>query len=287
MLKQRSLFILAASALFFASCGSDANKNGENGTDTGAVSNANDTNKINDLTEFKYDLVISNVPIPFDILSTLNKSGVTYNKSVLNDPANVERYNKSDIKAVNLGIYGGDLAYVISFEQYPEVGTYLKSTKKLADALGIPIAFDQNALANYEKYKDNKDSLSKIIFSSYNEVDKTLKSNERIGLASLVVTGGWIEGLYTTVKTLNGAAMTDGNKKLYNKILEQRVHLEKLIGLLNEFSSQDTFFASLITDLESLKSIYDGLASKTALTPAELDTITKKIDEIRWRITNG
>ncbi len=272
-------------ALFMSACGSGTDKNNSNGNDTLAVKN--DTGKVNELTEFKYDMVISNIPIPFDILSSLTKSGVNYNKSILNAPANVNKYSQSDLKAVNLGIYGGDLAYVISFEQYSEVSQYLNSTKKLADALGIPIAFDQRALTNYNKYKDNKDSLSKIIFNSYNEVDKTLKSNERIGLASLVVTGGWIEGLYTTTKTLGSAERNEKTNALYKKIFEQRTHLVKLTGLLQEFSSNDTFFAFLIADLNSLKTIYDGLGTKTDLSPEDVATIAKKVDEIRTRLANG
>ena len=287
MKKTFQLIALAfTAALFFPACGSnDSDKTNNNGSDSSIVKN--DSGKVNELTEFKYDMVISNIPIPFDILSSLTKSGVNFNPTILNVPANVNKYSRNDIKAVNLGIFGGDLAYVISFEQFSQVGQYLKSTKTLADALGIPIAFDQRALTNYTKYKDNKDSLSKIIFNSYSEVDKTLKSNERIGLASLVVTGGWIEGLYTTTKTLGSSERNEKTNALYKKIFEQRTHLVKLIGLLGEFSSNDTFFAFLIADLNSLKTIYDGLGTKTDLSPEDVAVIAKKIDEIRTRLVNG
>jgi hypothetical protein len=277
---------LSLSLLLLTSCGGDKDQANNNTTDSNTVTPP-DTGKVNELTEFKYDMVISNIPIPFDILITLNKSGVNYNRSVLSDPANLKKYTQNNIKAVNLGIYGGDLAYVITFEQFSEVGGFLKSTKKLADDLGIPIAFDQRALSNYDKYKDNKDSLERIVFNSYSAVDKTLKSNERIGLASLVVTGGWIEGLYTSTKTLNNAPKSEKNKALYDKILNQKVHLDKLIGLLQEFSAGDKFYADLITDLNSLKAVYDGLPSKTELTQADVELISKKTDEIRNKYVNG
>ena len=273
-------------AFFFSSCGTSASdKTITNGTDSSIVKS--DSGKVNELTEFKYDMVISNIPIPFDILSSLTKSGVNFNKSILNTPSNVSKYSQNNSKAVNLGIFGADLAYTISFEQFSEVGQYLKSTKTLADALGIPIAFDQKALTNYDKYQDNKDSLSKIIFNSYNEVDKTLKSNERIGLASLVVTGGWIEGLYTTTKTLGTAERNEKTNALYKKIFEQRTHLVKLIGLLGEFSNSDKFFADLINDLNGLKAIYDGLVTKADLSTEDVATIRTKIDEIRTKLAKG
>jgi hypothetical protein len=286
MSKLSCILGISLSVLVFASCGGGDTDPDTHTNDTGSTAPP-DTGNVSELTEFKYDMVISNIPIPFDILITLNKSGVNYNRSILNDPGNLNKYTQNNIKAVNLGIYGGDLAYVITFEQFSEVGGFLKSTKKLADDLGIPIAFDQRALANYDKYKNNKDSLERIVFNSYSAVDKTLKSNERIGLASLVVTGGWIEGLYTSTKTLNNGPKSDKNKALYEKIMNQRVHLDKLVGLLQEFSAGDKFYADLIADLNALKAVYEAFPSKTEMSQADLEAVSKKIDEIRNKYANG
>jgi hypothetical protein len=286
-LKIKIASILLPAAILLASCGGEHSTNNNPETnDTNNITTKTDTGKLDELKEFKYDLVISNIPIPFDILSTLNKTGVAYNKALLNSPASSSKYSQNNSKAINLGIFGADMAYNISFEQYTEVSSYLKSTKKLADDLGIPIAFDQQALAKYAQFKNNKDSLEKIIFASYNEVDKTLKSNERIGLATLVVTGGWIEGLYATCKTIGTTAKDEKNKMLFDKIAEQRYHLNQLIGLLAEFNS-DAFFTSLIADLNDLKTAFDAFANKVTTTEAEVKMITEKVDALRTKIVNG
>ena len=278
-------FSFAGMALFFSSCGSSGtDKVTDTGNDTGTTKKTNDTGKVDEFKEFKYDLVISNVPIPFDILGTLYKGGPKYRGDVMNNPSSVNKYSKNDVKAVNLGIYGGDMAYLVTYEQYADMNNYLKSAKKLADDLGIPIAFDQKTLASYTKFKDNKDSLERIIFNSYSEVDKTLKSNERIGLASLVVTGGWIEGLYATTKTLGNAAKDEHNKAIFSKLLEQRTHLQSLVDLLSEFSKDDKFYADMITDLNGLKTLFEG---KTELTPQDVEAIGKKAEELRNKLVNG
>lgn len=261
------------------------------GTDSGEVKNDTvnyDTvkNTADEMVQFKYDLTISNIPIPFDILGQLTRSGAGFNKSMLNDPGAISKYNQSNIKAVNLGIYGADVAYVISFEQYTEVSAYLKSTKKLADDLSIPIAFDQRALTDFEKFKTNKDSLEKLVFDSYSEIDKTLKSNERIGLATLVVVGGWMEGLHTSIGTLGDVPRDDANKLLYAKIWEQKNHLEQLLNLLNEFKS-DAFFAGMITDLQGVKSVYDNLSNKTEVNQQEVKAIGEKISGLRNKFVAG
>ncbi len=248
-----------------------------------AAAAAKDTNKVDELTQFKYDKLISNVPIPFDILKAHADVPLAYNADAVNPASNLNYYSSSTSKALNLGIYGGDMAYSITYEKFEEMGKYLKCVKKLADDLGIPLAFDQKALGTYKKYGTNKDSLEKIIFSSYSEVDKTLKSNERIGLASLVVTGGWLEGLYATLTTLGPAPKSDKTKGIYKKIWEQKNHLNMIIELLSQFKD-DAIFSSVVTDLSGIKSVYENLAVKSEINESELATLTQKVGEMRAKV---
>lgn len=270
-------------SLVLFGCGgkSDSNENTNNTVNFDTVKNTAD-----EQVQFKYDLTISNIPIPFDILSELPQTGADFKRGALNDAALADKYNQNNQKAINLGIYGADVAYVITFEQYMDVAAYLKAAKKLADDLSIPIAFDQRALTTYEQYKTNKDSLEKLVFDSYAEIDKTLKSNERIGLATLVVVGGWIEGLYTSVRTLGDVPRDDANKLLYTKIWEQKHHLEQLISLLGEFKS-DAFFTGLISDLQGVKSVYDNLAVKGEVSQQEVRQIGEKISSLRNKYVAG
>lgn len=242
-----------------------------------------DTGQINELTQFKYDKLISNIPIPFDILRAHAEVPLTYNSSAVNPTSNLPFYSSNSSKALNLGIYGGDLAYSITYEKFEDMGNYLKCAKKLADDLGIPLAFDQRALSTYKKYGTNKDSLEKIVFNSYTEVDKTLKSNERIGLASLVVTGGWLEGLYATLKTLGTTPLNDRSKGLYQKIWEQKNHLDMILNLLEQFKD-DRSIASLAQDFKGIKSIYDELSIRSAMSETEVAALSQKVEEVRGKI---
>lgn len=243
----------------------------------------NDSGAVDDLTQFKYDKLISNIPIPFDILRLHADVPLMYNAGSVNPVSNLSYYSSSTSKALNLGIYGGDMAYSITYEKFDDMGNYLKCAKKLADDLGIPLAFDQHALTTYKKYGTNKDSLERIVFNSYAEVDKTLKSNERIGLASLVVTGGWLEGLYATLTTLGSTPKNEKSAGLYRKLWEQKNHLNMIIGLLEQFKD-DKSFTPIIEDFKSIKSVYDGLADKSTLSEAEVATLAKKVGEVRGKI---
>ena len=277
-------FIALIFFTLFSSCGNGTNDQQTTGTDTTAsTSSANDTGSVDDLTQFKYDKLISNVPIPFDILRAHAEVPLTYNAAAQNPTSSLPFYSSNSSKALNLGIYGGDLAYSITYEKFGDMGNYLKCAKKLADDLGIPLAFDQRALGTYKKFGMNKDSLEKIVFNSYSEVDKTLKSNERIGLASLVVTGGWLEGLYATLTTLGSAPRTDKTQGIYKKIWEQKNHLDMLIGLLEQFKD-DQAFTSLVQDLSDIKSVYDGLSVKSDINETEVAALAQKVGEVRSKI---
>lgn len=275
-------FIAFISFVLFSSCGNNDQQTTSTETTT-ATSGKKDTGKVDDLTQFKYDKLISNVPIPFDILRMHAEVPLSYTSAAVNPVSNLHYYSSSSQKALNLGIYGGDLAYSITYEKFDDMGSYLKCAKKLADDLGIPLAFDQSALSTYKKFGTNKDSLEKIVFNSYSEVDKTLKSNERIGLASLVVTGGWLEGLYATLKTLGSQAKNDKTKNLYKKIWEQKNHLDMIIGLLGQFKEEITY-VNLVVDLQSVKSIYDNLSVKSEISETEMASLNEKVSLVRSKI---
>lgn len=279
------IFLLAGGIpVVFTSCGSSTTEPATPAADTVAVvSEAADAGEVDDLTQFKYDKLISNIPIPFDILRLHADIPLAYNAGAVNPTSNLSYYSSSTSKALNLGIYGGDLAYSITYEKFDDMGNYLKCAKKLADDLGIPLAFDQGALTTYKKFGTNKDSLEKIVFNSYAEVDKTLKSNERIGLASLVVTGGWLEGLYATLTTLGSTPKDEKSQGLYKKLWEQKNHLTMIIGLLEQFKD-DKSFAPIIEDFKGIKSIYDGIADKSSLSEKDVAALAQKVGEVRGKI---
>ncbi len=268
--------------LFIFSCGGTTdNKEGDDGKIGGGPEvTVDSTDKA---VGSKYDFMISNIPIPFDILNKLFNSGVPYNGELPNFISNVSKYSQSNAKALNLGIYGADLTYLITFEQFNEMSPYLKTSKKLADELGIPLAFDKDALEKYDMYKRNKDSLEQMLYRSYNAVDKTLRSNQRIGMATLVVTGGWVEGLYLTTKTLGNSPPEGNNKMLYRIIWQQHIYLDNIVDLMKEFKN-DKEFSWLNEELMGIKKIYDNLANKNDVSSEEVAIIAAKVEVLRSKI---
>lgn len=234
----------------------------------------------------KYDLVISDIPFPFEILDNLYSKGIPFDQDIMNPVSNIRKYNQYNSKALNLGIYGADLAYTVTYEQFQQMGPYIKNTKKLAEDLNIPFAFNQEMMDKYNKFKSNKDSLTRVVYDSYSEVDKALKGDERVGMAALVVTGSWLEGLYLSTKTFVNATKTDENSNMYKVIGDQKKSLNIVVKLLQEYK-EDPFFEKLIKELNEITSEYNSMPRKATLKEKELLLINEKVGKLRNRIIEG
>lgn len=246
-----------------------------------------ETENVTEVTHHgKFDMVISDIPFPFEILDNLYEKRIPFNQKILNNPTNASKYSQYNMKALNLGIYGADLSYAVTFEQFQQIGAYVKTTKKLAEDLGIPMAFDQGMMDKYNKFKDNKDSLTKVVYDSYTKVDKALKGDERIGMAALVVAGSWLEGLYLSTRTFVDAPKNDENIALYKVIADQKKSLSIVIKLLEEYKSEP-YFASLIGDLKEVTSEYNHITNNNVMNEKQLIAINAKVEMLRKRITEG
>jgi hypothetical protein len=196
--------------------------------------------------------IFYSVPSPVEASDILEGTNAEYDPSLLNDPQNYSKYSTEFSKAVNLGIYGADLSYTSMFNQSQESMIFLKAVNALSKSLGINGAFDEKTAERIDINKENRDSLLSIISQSFWEADEFLKENQRPQVSSLIVSGGWLEGLYLASKL----AVKTGDKKVYERVAEQKLSLENLVGMLEplKLKGQDE---ELLDDLKSLKKVFE------------------------------
>lgn len=223
--------------------------------------------------------LIASIPIPFEIMNKVSGAGFPYKKEMLNPETNVSKYNTAEGQALNIGVYGSDMAYMIAFERLGESGAYLKTVRQLADAVVIPTVFDEASMKRYQASSDH-DSVQNMMYSSYTKIDSTLQSNERFGLAVLVVTGGWIESLYLTTQQLNGEAKNDSNKLLYEMLNEQQKHTGEVLSMLDMFP-EDSLFKTLRDEVAAFQKIS---SPGTEYTPDELLAATTQLAMLRGKL---
>ncbi|HEU4719699.1 MAG TPA: hypothetical protein VFU15_17765 [Bacteroidia bacterium] len=220
----------------------------------GANDNGNDSSSI----EVNQDVVSAEnvfvyVPSPIETAGLLKEAGAKYNKDFLNLPQNASKYSTTASLALNLGVYGADLAFAGIFDQHAETMVYLDCTGKLADGLHVSTAFSTDRKNRLEANMNNRDSVLSIITDSYWDCDALLHENKEEYASSLMVAGGWVEGLYLACKV---AEQTNSND-IRVRIVEQRYSLDKLLVLLGREKNEDV--KSVTGQLRELKVLFDAL----------------------------
>lgn len=243
--------------------------------------------------------IFYSIPSPMETAALLKKAGATYNKNILNDVNNVDKYTSASKQALNLGVYGADLSYASVFNHTQESMFYTSCAKRLADRLGVSSAFNDSTLEAMEKSQNDRDALLDIISETYWEVDRYLKVNDRESTSALMIVGGWVEGLYIATQVA-GAKSTP---ELRQRIAEQKISLGDLVSLLATYDDSDPALQSAREDLNSLQTLYadvkigggqptsstqaDGIivvgndGETAVLTDAQLNAIRERVAAIR------
>lgn len=198
--------------------------------------------------------ILQQIPSPLEISVLLKESGKKYNVGYLNSADNLSKYNSNYKKALNLGIYGTDLGYTNIYEQNQDGLKYMTTIKSLADGLNIGQFFDIETIGRLATNSKNLDSLLLITTQNFNNINHYLQTQSRSNLSVLLLTGGWLEAMHITC---NVAGTDPNNKELQEKIGEQKVILENIILLLSFYKESDQNMASLLTDMEGLKKVFD------------------------------
>ena len=191
------------------------------------------------------------IPSPIQMATMIRDNVSTFNEDLLTDPENVANFTTKFKRAINMGVYGADLGYATIYENNTKAVSYLSSVEKLSDELGIAGAFDQDLLERFIENGNNQDSMLVIMSEGYREGDKFLKDNEEHDVATLILTGGWIESLYFAAMSYEDTQSQD----VANRIGEQKTALKTIVDLLEDYNA-DEHYTSLIADLKDLQQDY-------------------------------
>lgn len=205
--------------------------------------------------------VLIYIPSPIETAELLKQAGADYDMGLPNKKELVSRYTSTAAAALNLGVYGADLAFAGIFNQTNETMKYMECTRKLADALHVTAAFSDDRKTRLENNINNRDSVLSLITDAYSDCDGLLRDNNQGEASTFMIAGGWIEGLYLACKI----AEKTNNTEIRVRIAEQRYSLSKLIAMMEKLTSVEG--QQLLAELRELRQIFD-------LIPAQAPTPT-------------
>ena len=153
-------------------------------------------------------------------------------------------------------------------------------------------------LLRFEENLLNKDSLKTLVDEASNQSNKLLESTGRLDVASLILSGSILEGLYLSTQLIKNypedtpAEIRDLIlEPLIKVVIDQKEGLNKLIEIVKKFDDNQAL-NSLLADLNKIKLIYDNelaevsaqIASNTGDTVLQskvLDHLTTEISRVR------
>lgn len=231
--------------------------------------------------------VLESIPSPLEISVLIKENGTIYNKSDLNAPDAVSRYNTTFQKALNLGIYGTDLGFANIYGKNQDAISFLNSVKDLADGLGIGAFFDYETIKELAESSNRLDELIQTTTLNFEKINNNLAERKRENVSALILTGGWIEAVYLTAMV----NVREPNDLLKDKIGDQKIVLDQLLLVLDIYKSSPGF-EDLINDLTALQEIYDQIEVEVIVgepTMEEIDGVLVVTDGTRSvvHVTDG
>lgn len=203
--------------------------------------------------------ILEGIPSPIEISVLLKHSGRKYDKSILNSPDNLSKYNNNYKMALNLGVYGTDLGYTNIYEQNQDGIKYLEPIEQLAEGLNIGQFFEIETIGRLAANSKNLDSLLLLTTKNFNDINSYLSNQSRANLSVLLLTGGWVEAMHITCQL---AAKDPSNTVLQETIGEQQIILDQVVQLL-EYYKADENMASLLSDMHGLQAAYEKIKITT------------------------
>lgn len=228
------------------------------------------------------NLLISNIPSPMEITKELSKEGVQLNKAILNPPDKGSSYSGTFQQAVNMGVYGADMGYVVSYNQVQDAMQYMAQVAKLAAALGVTSAYDQKLMDEFKTASNNKDSLGVVIQTAFDRAQTELYSNKRAATSTLIFAGGWVEGLYIATSLVKDEK-NDKNKDLYGKIWDHVYSFSYLQKALTDYKASNPDCANM---LQMLQPLFDAASKLTnnGLSLKDVQNLKDMITQVRSKL---
>ena len=233
-----------------------------------------DQQLIKDVKEVKE--MFYSMPSPLEVAMILKQAGQEYNRELLNPLDNSSQYVTTKSRALNLGIYSTDLSYSSLYDQTQTTINYINAAKEMAEGLGILHAIDKSTIQRLEANVNNRDVILDIISETILNSSSFFKENNREAISTIVLIGGWVEGLYiaTNLARENPTQEEINSSEMIARIADQKLALNTIMKLKDKYP-ENRHLASVMSDIEELSDIYQQISINTSKVIPVQDSTTQ------------
>lgn len=229
--------------------------------------------------ESHVEKIYFNVPSTMKTAYILKKAGASYDASFPLNPNKANDDFTTEQQALLLGIYGSDLNYTIVSNKNQETIYYLNSINSLGEKLGLGNILNQEMKNRIEKNVNSKDSMQVIITDLFWKIEQSLNEDGRSRIGALIVTGGWIEGLYVATQI---AIKMPENIKIKSIICQQKFSSKDVLELVKNSCSSEYISDVVLRPLKQINASLSKIKTRQEFYSSELN-----IDENDMIIDNN
>lgn len=215
--------------------------------------------------------IFYSLPSPLESAMLIKSAGALFNEELLNPTENTSRYTTNKMMALNLGIYTCDLSFSSLYDQTQLVIDYMNAAKEMADGLGILEAINEETIHRLEENVNNREVIMDIVSETFLNSNSYLEDNEQPAIASIVLVGGWIEGLYIATQLVDMDEF-EGDK-LVGRIIDQKLSVGIMLQLLKD-NNEHPAVPGIVEQMEDLKVTFDKINITTSEVQPEIDEST-------------
>lgn len=227
--------------------------------------------------------IFYSLPSPLESAMLLKSAGAEFNEALLNPTSAASRYSTNRAMALNLGIYTCDLSFSSLYDQTQLVIDYMKAARMMADGLGILDAINEETIYRLEENVNNREVIMDIVSETFLNSNSYLEDNEQPAIASMVLVGGWVEGLYIATRMVEMDKFD--SDRMVGRIIDQKLSVGIMLKLLEDNHGHPAI-DELIGSMNQLKQIFDRInISTTKITP-EIDSKTN-ITTLRSEVSSN
>ena len=197
------------------------------------------------------------IPPPALLSHVIAKESIPFETRGVTDAGNTEQWTSEMKKALNLGVLGADLSYLINYRQSATIPQYLASIRRLTADLDISRDVDAELLSQIEAGLDNPSSILGLNSVFFRNLESYLKSNNRHDLSTYILLGGWTEAMHQLASPADSIA-----GQPLDRLLAEQTFSASGVRALAESIQDDSFTAvksaiiELCDALETLEKTY-------------------------------
>lgn len=198
------------------------------------------------------------IPPPALISHIITKESIPFESQSLTDAAHPEQWTGEIKKALNLGVLGADLSYLINHGQGAPIPQYLAAIRRLTDDLGISQEVDPELLNQIEAGLEKPENMLGLHGVFFRNLEAYLNKNNRRDISTCILLGGWIESMHHLASPADSIA----GHPLDGLLIDQTYSAKGIRSLAqsvqgDSFSDAKDALVQLCTMLEELEKSYE------------------------------